>query len=230
MKTIRSFASAAALALAAVAAPLPALANTAIQFMGVGNTFDSLTGSEMIGWAFTANANLSVTKFGWFVVNPSLNSFHDVGMWDASGTLLAQSTVLAPRSGDENGFTFVSTAFTAFTLTAGQTYFIGGRETASDADRYVTNLDFLQTDPAITFVGAARSASATGFAFPGLVQPGVRGRFGPNFKFDVLPDPDPVDPGPGVPEPATWAMLILGFGAAGAALRRRRQDAAAVAA
>lgn len=26
----------------------------------------------------------------------------------------------------------------------------------------------------------------------------------------------------GVPEPATWAMMILGFGAAGATIRRRR--------
>jgi hypothetical protein len=26
----------------------------------------------------------------------------------------------------------------------------------------------------------------------------------------------------GVPEPASWAMMILGFGAAGALLRRRR--------
>lgn len=30
-----------------------------------------------------------------------------------------------------------------------------------------------------------------------------------------------------VPEPATWALMILGFGAAGAALRRRRPDRAA---
>jgi hypothetical protein len=28
--------------------------------------------------------------------------------------------------------------------------------------------------------------------------------------------------GGGVPEPATWAMMILGFGMIGAALRRRR--------
>lgn len=33
-------------------------------------------------------------------------------------------------------------------------------------------------------------------------------------------------PGPGVPEPATWALMILGFGAAGTALRRRRPVAA----
>jgi|JI102314A1RNA_FD_contig_41_900935_length_614_multi_3_in_0_out_0_1 hypothetical protein len=29
-------------------------------------------------------------------------------------------------------------------------------------------------------------------------------------------------PGPGVPEPATWAMMIIGFGAAGSMIRRRR--------
>jgi hypothetical protein len=34
---------------------------------------------------------------------------------------------------------------------------------------------------------------------------------------------------PGVPEPATWGLMILGFGAAGAALRRRRAAVATVA-
>lgn len=34
-----------------------------------------------------------------------------------------------------------------------------------------------------------------------------------------------VNPPSGVPEPATWAMLILGFGAVGATLRRRQQTA-----
>lgn len=32
-----------------------------------------------------------------------------------------------------------------------------------------------------------------------------------------------------VPEPATWAMMLLGFGAAGAALRRKRREEAALA-
>ena len=32
-----------------------------------------------------------------------------------------------------------------------------------------------------------------------------------------------------IPEPATWAMMILGFGAAGAVLRRRRAVAIAAA-
>jgi hypothetical protein len=32
---------------------------------------------------------------------------------------------------------------------------------------------------------------------------------------------------PGVPEPATWAMMLLGFGGLGATLRRRRAQAVA---
>ena len=221
MKTTLKLACAAVLA--AAIAPAPALANTAIQFLGLGGTtFDGFSTDETIGWTFTANANLSVTKFGWFVVDPTLDSFHDVGMWDASGTLLAQSTVLAPRSGEDNGFTYVATPFAPFTLTAGQSYFIGGRDGLNDGDRYITGLSSLVTDPAIAFVGAARSATGAGFAFPGIVTAG-NGRFGPNFKFDVMPAV--VDPIPGVPEPAAWALMILGFGAAGAMLRRRGQDA-----
>jgi len=40
----------------------------------------------------------------------------------------------------------------------------------------------------------------------------------------ALVDGNPVDP---VPEPATWAMLIAGFGLVGAASRRRRTSAVA---
>ena len=47
---------------------------------------------------------------------------------------------------------------------------------------------------------------------------------GPWIQFDLVG----VDVGAGsVPEPATWALMILGFGGAGAALRRRRTVVAA---
>ncbi len=45
----------------------------------------------------------------------------------------------------------------------------------------------------------------SGLAFAGLVIDGA-----------------PIDPTPGIPEPATWAMLIAGFGMVGFAARRRR--------
>jgi hypothetical protein len=40
----------------------------------------------------------------------------------------------------------------------------------------------------------------------------------PTIQFIVTGN---VDPGPGVPEPAAWALMLTGFGLAGAALRRR---------
>jgi len=45
--------------------------------------------------------------------------------------------------------------------------------------------------------------------------------------YGVIPDDGPDPDETGVPEPATWAMMILGFGAAGSMLRRRRSVTAA---
>jgi len=45
-----------------------------------------------------------------------------------------------------------------------------------------------------------------------------------SIAFDIKPRVD-VDHGPGVPEPASWALMITGFGAAGAMLRRQRAGA-----
>jgi len=42
----------------------------------------------------------------------------------------------------------------------------------------------------------------------------------------VYPDRDVPGPGPGVPEPATWAMMLMGFGGLGAVMRSRRKLAA----
>ena len=36
-----------------------------------------------------------------------------------------------------------------------------------------------------------------------------------------------IGPGPGVPEPASWALMIAGFGMVGTALRRRKAVLAA---
>ena len=50
------------------------------------------------------------------------------------------------------------------------------------------------------------------------------------FAGDLLkPSLLPSGPGGAVPEPATWAMMILGFGAVGSLLRRRRSAGAALA-
>ena len=60
----------------------------------------------------------------------------------------------------------------------------------------------------------------TGFLVPGTEQPAISGSF-------TFASP-PTDGIPGaVPEPASWAMLIAGFGLTGAAMRRRAARLAA---
>jgi PEP-CTERM motif-containing protein len=54
--------------------------------------------------------------------------------------------------------------------------------------------------------------------FPGATQSGA---LTINAGFDVQGTVD-LAAGPGVPEPSVWALLLLGFGALGATLRRRR--------
>jgi hypothetical protein len=59
--------------------------------------------------------------------------------------------------------------------------------------------------------------------------PGFQGGFDESWGIDNFALSAIVDSGGGgvVPEPATWAMMIAGFGLVGAALRRRREAATA---
>ena len=70
--------------------------------------------------------------------------------------------------------------------------------------------------------------------FAGLVNILVAGNYNTTFSFnthgapakDVVVDRVYIVAGNAVPEPATWAMMIAGFGLAGGVLRRRRSVAA----
>jgi PEP-CTERM motif len=56
-----------------------------------------------------------------------------------------------------------------------------------------------------------------------FTQNGENGAISGGFTLSTPPSPPP----PSVPEPASWAMLIAGFGLTGAAMRRRRSAVAA---
>ncbi|HLZ75654.1 PEPxxWA-CTERM sorting domain-containing protein [Phenylobacterium sp.] len=62
---------------------------------------------------------------------------------------------------------------------------------------------------------------------PGFLatHPGFNLEYSSNFSNTVGTPPGPTG-GPGVPEPAAWAMMLVGFGALGAAMRARRRPAA----
>ena len=70
-------------------------------------------------------------------------------------------------------------------------------------------------------LAAAPAAAGSSLFIPPLFVPGGGGGGG-GITTLVTPPPSAV---PGVPEPATWAMMIIGFGLLGGLLRRRRRTA-----
>jgi len=71
------------------------------------------------------------------------------------------------------------------------------------------------------FVGFTASTGADWSA-----QDIVNWTFNDNYDPITTPPPGTIPPGSGaVPEPATWAMMLVGFGAVGGALRRKRRQA-----
>lgn len=71
-------------------------------------------------------------------------------------------------------------------------------------------------------LAAAPAAAGGGLFIPPLVIPGGGGGI---TTLVTPPGSVPPTPVPGVPEPATWAMMIIGFGLLGGLLRRRRRTA-----
>ena len=192
---------------------MPAHGATALTSVANGVGSNQFFSDETLGWTFTANSNVNVTSLGWFApIDAQLNSSHLVGIWNSLGVLLGSTTVTAGAA-DATFFRYANVA-SPIALISGQSYIIGGEDKLGDGDNFYFNTNGLTTDPAITFGGSARSANRSGFALPTIFTPGNRSYFGPNFQFGAAL--------PAVPEPTTWAMLILGFGAVGAGMRRRK--------
>jgi hypothetical protein len=190
-----------------------AQADTAIQSYTGGTTFPVFSSDETVGWTFKALDNMVVTSLGWYAIGGDIDSSHQMGIWDASGTLLGQATVTAGAP-DGSGVRYVGVG--PINLFSGLNYFIGGRD-ANDNDSYATSVSDLVTSSSIQFLGSANSSAGSGFAFPNTVNNiTTGGRFGANFQFRVVDA--------AVPEPGTWALMICGFGLAGSALRYRTRQ------
>jgi hypothetical protein len=169
-----------------------------------------------LGYLFTLGANASVTKLGIYDWNQDgLETSAMVGLWTDSGTLLASAGVGAGTSGELIGsFRYANIAPVA--LTAGSSYVVGSYMdssvvgTASSFGTSQGGSGFF--NPLITFAQDRYSNFDSAFGFPTITDGFVGGAWtGGNVVFAV------------VPEPASWAMLIAGFGLTGAVMRRRRR-------
>jgi fibronectin-binding autotransporter adhesin len=96
---------------------------------GLGNGSARVLDGYTIGYTFTTGAYaISVTALGYvdWSNGSGLNAAHDVGIWDASGTLIASVTVPAGTAGTFVNHFWYANLDSPVTLDANTTYTIGG--------------------------------------------------------------------------------------------------------
>lgn len=177
----------------------PSLAGLAVDFGSVTAGFDTTNGSWSLGWEFTTNAPVTVTRLGYYDSGKNgLTENHDVGVFDSAGNLLVSTTVLTtdPLTG---WFRFHD--ITPLTLQGSETYYIMG---VSGSENYTFGTTGFVVDASITFVNAESFSPKNGaLTFPnssdGWTQALGGGYFGPNF--DTTP----------VPVPPTLLLLASGL-------------------
>lgn len=189
------------------ASPAPSAAATWAPALSVGDdgfTFDG-DGPWTLGWQFTAASAAQVVALGAFDADgDGFATSHQLGLWDEFNTLLATATV---TSSDPLVAGFRYAAIPMISLIAGGTYTVAAADFGVGDGYYLEST--ISTQGSIVFNQAA-FAEGSGLLLPTDVTP-VNGYFGANLLLNSA-----------VPEPATWGLLIVGFGLAGSALRRRR--------
>lgn len=159
-----------------------------------------------LGWAFTTTG-ITVAALGYN--DYGFGMPHNVGLYDSGGTLLA-SVAVSGGSTLLNGYRYVNLG-SSLNLGAGTYYLVG--TTLGVNDGWTYQAASFATGPGVTYAGSFYTSGTGGtLAFPATSAPD-RQYLLTNFSTDRL--------GGAVPEPGTWSLLIIGFGVAGATLRRR---------
>ena len=204
----------------------------AYSFTGAPTSDDS---QLSLGFAFTATAAATVTSLGYYDFGQDgFATDHNVGIFDSTGGLLA-SVVLSAGSGDVLRGDFRYASITPLALAAGQTYVIAAT-TGGHADLWAygnsyapnqTVSDFQATAPITIAPDAAlfHYQSDDVLRDPGEHYSNYTFYAGPNFTLSLGNGQD--HSLLGVPEPASWTLMLSGFGLVGGALRSRRSAALA---
>ena len=202
----------------------PALAGPGWEFTVPGNGYTN--GVWDFATAFTINKDVTASGLGYYADPRTGNADGNaVALYECAdagclttGTLLASVNVtnIYPINGH---FRYVT--ITPVTLQAGHSYEVAG---VSNQDNYTWADPGFGTDPALTILTTSGQASRwqslgtpdflTGSPF--LDRGADDGYWGPNI---FLGDAGGFTHG--VPEPASWAMMVGGFGLIGSAMRRR---------
>ena len=198
---------------AVIASTSPAVAAPAINLLTPGLEY---SGSPYtLGFEFSVSSAQSVSALGVYDnLGNGLTAPAQIGIWSTGGTLLTSTTIVA-GGGTLNGL-FRYASITPFALTAGTHYIVGAYTTDLASSLGTGQSGTGNVNPLVT-VYTDRYVNSSSFSFPSTTNSFAGGAWlGANFDFGAAA---------AVPEPATWAMMLLGFGAIGVALRRPRQQA-----
>jgi len=183
----------------------PAQAAGGLTFVINGDTFN-----QPYTITNTSTAGETVVGFGVSLIAPY--GFDTVN----GGFGIDNSTAFAPQGGSD-----VLTGYTGpGSFADGSTSIAFTFNNFGVGESFVWLIDVDQPGAATVF--GNELIGSTGYAdfSNGLRGTGVFEAFGNQGSQFVI---TAFVPNPGVPEPATWAMLVLGFGVAGSALRRSRR-------
>ena len=160
-------------------------------------------GPFTLGFSFTLTQPTSVNALGYFGGGLGSNR---VGIWNSDGSTLLTSTTVTTSDPLVGNFRYGS--IVPVLLAAGN-YVIGGE--IANLGAFPGVLSGVTTAPGYFWTGHREIAG--GFAFPSTPQTGFGNQSIALVNFSIA----------AVPEPATWALMLLGFGVVGTTLRRRRK-------
>lgn len=193
---------AAAISLGSVTTVQAATISPVVEYTTSGVLTDSRPFT--LGYDFSLSSALTVNALGYW--DNGRNSNHQVGIWDSSNNLVASTTV---QGTDTLVGHFRWGSIGPVTLAAGS-YTIGGEFLGDGTfNSYATGI---VTHSSFTY-GTDRQTFGSGLLLPTY---STGGGYGSNGILEVSFSTA------GVPEPASWALMISGFGMAGVMIRRRK--------
>ena len=195
---------------AATAANAVTISNGGFEGSTPNASFETLTGSALPGW--TINGSIDLIGSYWQPAEGSnsidLNGSDQGGITQTLSGLSANTQYIVSffiSGNPDNGLNTKTATLTLGTGTNPVSYTLSALNSKSTMDWKPVSYSFVADNSGSTLLSLQSTT------------PGAYGLAVDGFSISAAP------------EPATWSMMILGFGVAGAAMRRRRAATTAIA-